>query len=165
MRLRRHRRESQRLRDRSRRGQAAPALFVQAPQVETVSLSEEEYRQFTRALYDRRHEGVLPRRAKVGIGDWGPAIHECYRNVDIWVHHNPRYRGIDGFIYFDWLAVLGFIRFQPHAVIENENGELVDITPHGAEGDYPFIRHVGTREEYDAFCERTPLIGVDVGPP
>ena len=58
---------------------------------------------------------------------------------------------------------MGFVRFVPHCVIEVEDGTLADITPHEASGDYPFIRHIGTREEFLAIQEQQGThVGLDL---
>lgn len=109
------------------------------------------------ALYQRRGEGTICRRSKVAIGDWQPQMHRCTWNVDTWVHHNPTHRRVYGYLYFDFDRYLDHVRFQPHCVVEIEDGSLVDITPHDSEGDYPFIRHVGTDEEFLAALDSGPL--------
>ncbi len=121
-----------------------------------------EIRPFLITLFARRHEGVFTRQAKATIGTWSPQPHYCFPNCKEWVRFNPTHKCIVGFLYFDYLP-LGFVRFTPHAVIEVDDGTLVDITPHGVETPYPFLRHVGTGEEFqamvDAQGERT---GVDL---
>jgi len=56
-----------------------------------------------------------------------------------------------------------FLRFTPHALVEVEDGTLVDITPHGATQDYPFLRHIGTYEEFLAMqVEQGDHVGLDL---
>jgi hypothetical protein len=43
------------------------------------------------------------------------------------------------------------IRLMAHSAVETEDGTLCDITPHEASTDYPFIRHLGTDEEFELF--------------
>ena len=38
-----------------------------------------------------------------------------------------------------------------HSAVETEDGTLCDITPQEASTDYPFIRHLGTDEEFELF--------------
>jgi hypothetical protein len=45
------------------------------------------------------------------------------------------------------------MQIAAHSLVELEDGTLADITPHGAEGVYPFIRHTGTFEEFVAVAE------------
>jgi len=110
------------------------------------------------SLYQRRSEGVILRRATASIGEWRPQIHWCEKNVEAWVRFNPQHKRADGYVFFDYrFWGLGFVRFQPHVVIENEAGELVDITPHEAADDHPFIRHIGSRDQFAAALEHGPL--------
>jgi hypothetical protein len=109
----------------------------------------DQVRQFLVTLWQRRNEGVLLRRADVAIGTWKAQEHYCFDNVDKWVSHRPQHKRVDGFLMFNYLPLgLRFVRFTPHCVIEVENGSLVDITPHEASADYPFIRHTGTADEF-----------------
>jgi hypothetical protein len=123
-----------------------------------------EVRQILLALYARRHEGVRLRRATASIGEWKPQEHYCFQNVEAWARFNPHHKRVDGFVIFDYTVWgLGFVRFTPHCVIENEEGELVDITPHQASDDYPFIRHTGTQEQFQALLgEQGTNIGLDL---
>jgi len=86
-------------------------------------------RNLTASLYRRRGEGVILRRADARIGEWKPQVNYCAQNVDAWVRYNPHHKRVDGFVFFDY-GVLSFVRFQPHCVLEVEDGALVDITPH-----------------------------------
>ena len=38
-----------------------------------------------------------------------------------------------------------------HSAVETKDGTLWDITPHEASVNYPFIRHLGTNEEFELF--------------
>ena len=53
---------------------------------------------------------------------------------------------------------------QPHSLVELEDGTLVDITPHGASQQHPFVRHIGTEEELAgmAVSIRIPVRAADV---
>ncbi len=111
-------------------------------------------RRFLLTLYARRHDAVFLRRATARIGDWEPMAHCCAGNVDYWVRHNPDYRRVDGFLMLDYRPVgLDFVRFLPHCALEDRSGVLVDITPHHASEDYPFIRNMGTRAEFMALMD------------
>ena len=103
-------------------------------------------------LFQRRREGVFPRQATAQIGEWRPQPHCCYKNCDEWVRFNPNDKRVDGFTYFNF-QLFGFVKFTPHAVIEVEDGTLVDITPHGSLDPHPFIRHIGSPEEFLAMQE------------
>jgi hypothetical protein len=129
----------------------------------------EEVKQFLLGLYQRRGEGILPRRANASIGTWKPQPHYCSENVDTWVRYKPEHKRVDGFVCFVYRKWrLNFVRFVPHCLVEVEDGTLVDITPPEAElsAQYPFIRHNGTREEFDALhAQQGTYIGLDlIGP-
>ena len=123
-----------------------------------------EIRQALLAVYARRQEGVLVRRANASIGGWRPRPHYCFDNVEAWISHKPAHKPVLGYSYFNCLPWgLNFVRFVPHALVEVEDGGLVDITPHGASDEYPFIRHTGTRDEFVALVEHQGThIGLDL---
>jgi hypothetical protein len=115
-------------------------------------VTPEELFKLTWGLYERmrRGEGVRLINAKAcSIGDWVPKIHWCHENVDFWIRHNPQDKKVNGFMYFDQYAVVGIALFNAHCVVEVEDGSLVDITPHEAEGSYLFLRHTSTEELFD----------------
>lgn len=101
-------------------------------------------------------ESVLPRvgeavrlvRRSARIGTWEPKPHDCHDNVSYWVSRNPRHKQVFGVVLFDLRELMGCIRMTAHSAVEDENGVLYDITPHGASQDYPFVRHVGTVEDF-----------------
>ena len=130
----------------------AAVAFAPVSIFDPVPVSDET-RRFLLMLYARRGEAVKLRRANASIGQWRPQPHECVQNIETWARHNPQHKRVDGFVYFDY-TFRGFVRFSPHCVLENEQGELVDITPHKASDDYPFIRHSGSREEFEALLEQ-----------
>jgi hypothetical protein len=93
-------------------------------------MNDAEFRAYIRALYERRATGVPLRRARpMAIPGWQPEMHGCYQNVDMWIHHNPQYQRVDGFLYFDFDGYADHVLFVPHAVVQVEDGTLVDITP------------------------------------
>jgi len=114
--------------------------------------------EFSRGLQRRLGDAVRLKRARVRIDDWRPEPHYCHENVAMWVKHNPHHKHVFGFVFFDF-GVLGFVQFAAHSAVEIEDGSLVDITPHGASEDYPFIRHTGT---YDEFAGMAEAINVNV---
>jgi len=99
----------------------------------------------------RLHQSVTLRRKVVNIGGWTPTINRCHDNVAIWVAKNPQHKHVHGFIYMDLRPNANCIRLMAHSAVETEDGALCDITPHEASTDYPFIRHLGTDEEFELF--------------
>jgi hypothetical protein len=85
-----------------------------------------------------------------GGADWVPEAHHCHANVKLWVHHSPSHKRIRGFVLFG--PMLGVWRVMAHSLVELEDGTLVDITPHGASQPYPFVRHIGTDDEFEEFA-------------
>lgn len=107
-------------------------------------------------LYGKLGEAVRLCRVTAKIGNWSPQSHYCHDNVKAWVEHNPQHKQVYGFVFFD-LSLVGHVEFAAHSAIELEDGVHVDITPHNASGDYPFLRHTGTFDEFAAVAERIKL--------
>jgi hypothetical protein len=117
-----------------------------------------------RKIIARVDPGTIAPPFKVSLQDatgnvlWEPTPHNCHSNVDTWLSNrpasSPKYSSVFGFVivppmpiwrpYWDVIA---------HAVIEAEDGALMDITPSRAEYVYPFVRHVGTVEEFQMFSD------------
>jgi hypothetical protein len=64
----------------------------------------------------------------------------------------PEHKHIYGFMVFEF-PIQGYVEIAAHSLVELEDGSLVDITPHGAEFEWPFIRHTGTMEEFGGMAE------------
>src|SRR5215216_2909595 len=105
-----------------------------------------------RRLSSRRAEGVIARRARVSIGDWQPQRHWCHDNVKAWVAARPDHKHVFGYLIFDHRLLLGCWTVTAHSLVENEHGELVDITPTEASKDYPFVRHFGSEDQFAAMA-------------
>jgi hypothetical protein len=99
----------------------------------------------------RRHQSVILRHKVARIGDWAPTVNRCHDNVAIWVAKRPQHKHVRGFIYMDLRPNAQCIRLMAHSAVETEDGTLWDITPHESSIDYPFIRHLGTDEEFELF--------------
>ena len=93
---------------------------------------------------------LFVRQQAVSIGSWKPKPQECFDNVKAWVEHNPAHKAVWGFVYLDRLLTLGCHRFVPHAVVEVEDGSLMDITPYPVFDPQPFIRYTGTFDDFGA---------------
>ncbi len=106
----------------------------------------------------RRAEAVLVPLRKVGMkgnageSDWSPKPKYCHDNVAAWVSRCPQHKRIRGYVIFDLRPILGVWQVQAHSVVELEDGSLIDITPSGASQLYPFVRHIGTDEEFAAMA-------------
>ena len=106
-----------------------------------------------RRLYARRKEGVVTKIASVEIGDWKPSEHECHGNVTTWCERNPQHKPVRGWLFFDFDDYFPHVRFVAHSVIEDENGNLIDITPVISFSRYPFIRAEEDEEMFASLVE------------
>ena len=115
-------------------------------------------------LYERRSEGIITGVAQASIGDWTPSGHDCHANVTDWCEHHPGHIPVRGWLYFNFDNLLPIVRFNAHSVIENEKGELFDITPSKASQRYPFIRAEESEEEFAFLVEElnTTIINYSV---
>ena len=112
-----------------------------------------DLKEYARRLYVRRTEAVFSRRARVSFGRWIPIEHECHANVAQWCAFQPNHRPVRGWLYFDYDNLLPYVHFNAHSVIQNEAGELVDITPTLASRDYPFLVDTESVHEYESLLE------------
>lgn len=94
-----------------------------------------------------------------GEPDWSPVPKFCHDNVAIWVDRTPQHKHVFGYVIFDLRPVTGNWQVHAHSVVELEDGTLIDITPSGVSQQYPFIRHIGT---WDEFAEMAIAMRVDV---
>jgi hypothetical protein len=83
--------------------------------------------------------------------EWLPAPHYCHDNAKIWVTHTPAHKRVKGFVVLG--PLFGVYKVMAHSLIEVEDGTLVDITPHGASQHYPFVRHIGSDEDFEEFAD------------
>jgi hypothetical protein len=119
-------------------------------------LREQRLRVMAADAIDRRSTAEAYRRRSVrlldtaGGPDWLPAAHHCHANVDRWVRYSPAHKRVRGFVLFG--PQFGVWRVTAHSLVELADGTLVDITPHGASQLYPFVRHIGTNEQFEEFA-------------
>jgi hypothetical protein len=115
----------------------------------------DELRVLTQQLFDRvRHgDGRILRRQNFE----GAQIHECFDNAVAWVAAHPGDRLAFGFIYFDSGYRFPHVRFTPHVAVLTANGDWLDVTPHAALDDHPFLQHAGTDQEFDAALAHGPM--------
>ncbi|WP_213737083.1 hypothetical protein [Bradyrhizobium sp. dw_411] len=112
-----------------------------------------------RAIIARLDAATLPVTRTVLIRgadgtEWRPRPANCHSNVATWVHHKPDHKHVPGYVIFRPLPPLTYYwEVAAHAVVEIEDGSLVDITPSGASQMYPFIRHEGSIEDFQAFAD------------
>jgi hypothetical protein len=139
--------------------QGGPSPIVQPPKgcgkEKVLPINKLE---LARAVVARRSEAVYARNYRVNIGDWMPRPNCCHDNVDVWVSETPQHKHVKGYLIFDF-RMWGVWRVQPHSLVELEDGTLADITPRGTWRQYPFVRHVGSDED---FAEMANAMHVDV---
>lgn len=118
-----------------------------------------------KSVIARRSEAVLVPFREVGMKgaagepDWLPQPKFCHDNVAAWVSRSPQHKRVRGYVIFDMRMLIGVWQVQAHTVVKLEDGALIDITPSGVSRPYPFVRHIGTEEE---FAEMVRAIRVDV---
>lgn len=110
-------------------------------------------------LWARRTEGVKVPYRRVQIGSSVPQPNQCHGNAQIWVANNPKHRHVRGWLFFDLMR-----RFAAHSVVEDEDGQLIDITPTLAIDVYPFIRHVGDDQIFDWLVIENEVGNIDYPP-
>jgi hypothetical protein len=96
-------------------------------------------------------------RGSAGESDWLPLPHRCHDNVAAWVSQSPQHKAARGYIIFPPNPLYGGVLVQAHTVVEMEEG-LIDITPSGASQPYPFVRHVGTDEEFEVMSRAMRVV-------
>ena len=78
-----------------------------------------------------------------------PVQSVCHQNVDRFIKENSGYKVVRGWVtYADFGLSVGL---TAHSVIQDRDGQLIDITPLGNERDRPgmrFVRHIGTEQEF-----------------
>jgi hypothetical protein len=109
----------------------------------------------TRAEYEesicqRLEQAVRVPHHKVLFADGSePFQSACHENVDRWVKENPGFTPVWGWVtYVDYWVSVGL---TAHAIVRDQRGQLIDITPLGNERERAgmrFVPHTGTREEF-----------------
>jgi hypothetical protein len=104
--------------------------------------------EIAREIYRRRNEAVWV--ADEPAGSWSElrAPNCCHKNVEGWVLVHPGTRPVYG-----WLIQgdLWDFRFMAHSVVENEDGNLTDITARPSGERYRFLRDIGNRTSFEMF--------------
>ena len=115
----------------------------------------EELRALTRQLFARARfgDGRILRRQNFEDA----RIHECFKNAVAWVEAHPGDRLLYGFVYFHFNYQLPHVRFTPHVAVLANTGEWLDVTPHNALDDHPFLQHAGTEQEFETAFRHGPM--------
>jgi hypothetical protein len=94
-----------------------------------------------------------------GLKHYDPTLHRCHDNVREFVEKFPECKHVFGFLVAQ-RKILDDTLVIAHSAVETPDGSLVDITPSESEFAYPFVRHVGTPEEFDLIAVKPHMIGV-----
>src|ERR1700682_2791361 len=139
------------------------AILSEEEQKEWLALSPEEQAavrdSFTQRIPRTDELRVLTHQLfdRVRRGDWrilrrqnleGAKVHECFNNAVAWVQAHQGDRLVYGFIYFHFGYRLPHVRFTSHVAVLTENVEWLDLTPHNALDDHPFLQHAETEQEF-----------------
>lgn len=97
----------------------------------------------------RRNEAANVPFRKVEIGKWSPTARNCHDNARFWTDRHSTHKIVRGYLITDKIFP-GSWSVYSHAVVQDENGKLFDITPIDERQLYVFVRHVGSDGEFDA---------------
>ncbi len=108
-------------------------------------------------LFRRRHETVPLKPGRVRDSNWQPEPRQCHLNVEIWCDRQPKYTVVRGWLVADY-SDEGVYNFMPHSVIEDNKGNLIDITPTPMPCPYPFLRHTEEDGDFEEFRQMMSVV-------
>jgi hypothetical protein len=118
-----------------------------------------------RRLYRRRNSGNVVRYKMV---DPRHTERDCHQNAGTWARVNPGNKAVHGWLVFDYesetAGPMPMVQFNPHTIIETEDGERYDVTPSRASRRYPFLDHDGSREDFVRIVEDNSLLVISYNP-
>lgn len=110
---------------------------------------EEQFLLLAQSLYQRKSTARVVAYRHV---DDGYRENFCHANAADYAAKNPGWKVVHGWLIFDFEAdtsgLLTIVRFNPHSIVENRDGERMDVTPSRASRRYPFLDHVGTPSDF-----------------
>jgi hypothetical protein len=86
-----------------------------------------------------------------------PTPHLCHDNVREWVARYPQFQQIYGFFVANRRPISDGTLVIAHSAVADTEGALCDITPSELDVRLPFVRHLGTIEEFDLIAAREPF--------
>jgi hypothetical protein len=112
--------------------------------------------EYAKGVLARRSDGILAVNRSVSLPGWTPQTNYCHDNVHRWVSATPEHKHVFGYFICDYLE-LGLWVVRPHSLVEFEDGTLVDITPRPTPWRYPFVRHLGSEEEFAEMAQAVQI--------
>jgi hypothetical protein len=111
---------------------------------------------YARLIIRRRGDAILLRFKEVGLlgtgpdnPDWKPKAQHCHANVEMWLHYNPSYRELRGYLLLR-PQVRGMPwSVMPHTAVVFPDGLVFDITPRTYSEPQPFVLHIGTSAQWE----------------
>jgi hypothetical protein len=92
----------------------------------------------------------------------------CHKNAADYAAKNPGWKVVHGWLIFDFEAdthgLLTLVQFNPHSILENQDGERLDVTPSRASRRYPFLDHVGTPLDFARIVDGNSICVIEYDP-
>jgi hypothetical protein len=102
-----------------------------------------------RKLYACRHTGVVVPYKMV---DSSHREFGCHQNAGMWARDNPGCKVVHGWLVFDHektsRGLVPLVNFNPHSIIEGDDGDRYDVTPSHASQRYQFLDHEGDADDF-----------------
>jgi hypothetical protein len=109
----------------------------------------EELLMLARRLYARRQTGIVVPYTMV---DSRHREFDCHQNAGTWARDKSGCKVVHGWMVFDHektsLGLVSLVNFNPHSIIETDDGERYDVTPSQASQRYPFLDHEGDADNF-----------------
>ena len=84
--------------------------------------------------------------------------HRCHDNVREWVAMHPELEHVRGFLVANQAEIDTSLVISHSVVGVPKDGTVRDITPNDAKYRYPFVRHIGTLEEFELIAGKEPFM-------
>lgn len=111
------------------------------------SFNAQTFREYTEFLASRLHQTVSIPFKKILIDGAETTPNHCHDNVTHYIEDNPNFKRKNGWLALDLAKEEGLVMFYAHAVIEDEHGNLYDITLRDSE-ERQFIESFLSDEQF-----------------
>jgi hypothetical protein len=108
------------------------------------------------SVIKRCSEGEGVEVAQKELKHYDATLHRCHDNVKEFVAMHPECSHVFGFFVAPRI-LYGSLLVIPHSVVGTPDGALNDITPSETEYRYPFVRHIGTQDEFALIAASEPF--------